>query len=188
MPFAGLVRTKTKWTCSFICVRFTIGFTSAIRSACSGHPFALPDCHPLSWFLAGIPNISIQNYRVTVLYKSEIRRLQRGFTLAFISAIQRVTIWRVMMKNIRLIASSMIMGAALLPAVAMAAGHNAVDSRRAEVANLPACSSNTTGDCHVHSREAYLELRPNRPNEKKQPHAWWEYDRQRWESRQLSRE
>lgn len=114
----------------------------------------------------------------------EMPQLQRGSTLTYQRNPARddMESW---MKNIRLIASSMIMGVTLLPAVAMAAGHNAIDSRRAEAANLPACSSITTGDCHVHSREAYLELRPNWPSEKRQAHAWWEYERQRWEARRL---
>lgn len=92
------------------------------------------------------------------------------------------------MKNIRLIASSMIMGAALFPALAMAAGHNAADAKRAEAANLPVCTSDTMGDCHVHSRETYLDMRPDQPDEKKQPHAWWEYDRREAENIQLSSE
>lgn len=92
------------------------------------------------------------------------------------------------MKNIRVIASAMVIGAALLPAATMAAGNNASDAKRAEAANLPICSSNTKGDCHVHSRETYLQLRPDRPDEKTQPHAWWEYDRQKEENAALSRE
>jgi hypothetical protein len=93
------------------------------------------------------------------------------------------------MKTIRLIASSALIGAAaLVSAAAMAAGNNAADAKRAEAANLPTCSSKTTGDCHIHSRETYLQMSPSRPNENNQPHAWWEYDRQQFEARQTMRE
>lgn len=92
------------------------------------------------------------------------------------------------MKNIRLIASAMVVGAAFLSTPTMAAGNNASDAKRAEAANLPICSGKTTGDCHVHDRETYLELRPNQPDERTQPHAWWEYDRQKQENAALSGE
>lgn len=92
------------------------------------------------------------------------------------------------MKKIRLVASTITMGAALFPAVTLAAGHNAADARRADAANLPVCSPKTTGDCHIHDREVYLDIRPDRPDETTQAHAWWEYDRQQQEVYQESRE
>lgn len=92
------------------------------------------------------------------------------------------------MTKIRLIASAIVMGAALFPAVTMAAGNNAADARRAVAANLPVCSSDTKGDCHIHNRETYLQIRPDRPDGKTQPHAWWEFDRQHKENAELSRD
>lgn len=92
------------------------------------------------------------------------------------------------MKKIRLITSAIAMGAALFPAVTMAAGHNAADARRADAANLPVCSSKTTGDCHIHSRDVYLDVRPDLPDATTQAHAWWEYEREQKENAELSRD
>lgn len=112
-----------------------------------------------------------------------------GYTEALYSAHQcNPALWSKPMLKIRSIASAIIAGAAMIPALALAAGNNAADTKRAEGANLPVCSPDTKGDCHVHSRETYLQLRPARPDPNKQPHAWWEYDRQQRESAELSRE
>ena len=96
--------------------------------------------------------------------------------------------WSDPMQKFRLIASAIVAGAAMIPAVLLAACNNAADAKRADAANLPMCSPGTTGDCHVHSRENYLQMRPARPDPNKQPHAWWEYETQRKDNAELSRE
>lgn len=44
---------------------------------------------------------------------------------------------------------------------------------------LPVCNHHTPkGDCHIHDRSSYLAMTVAKPDQRTQPHAWWEFREQ----------
>lgn len=44
---------------------------------------------------------------------------------------------------------------------------------------LPVCNHHAPkGDCHIHDRSSYLAMTAAKPDQRTQPHAWWEFQEQ----------